>query len=127
MTGCGLSLDAGALIAVERGSRRVRAMIDAALADGRQVHITPGALAQVWRNGSRQVILARLLGLRGITLLPLGPDTAKLVGEVIAASGHSDVVDAHVALHARLHGHAVMTSDPDDIRAVDPSLTLIEV
>ena len=73
------------------------------------------------------MVLARLLNLRGITLLPLEPDTATLVGEVIAVSGHADVVDVHVALHARRHAHAVVTSDPDDIRAVDPSLTLIEV
>jgi hypothetical protein len=40
-------------------------------------------------------------------------------------SGVSDVVDGHVALHARRRDLAVLTSDPDDIAALDPSLTII--
>jgi len=123
----GLTLDAGALIAVDRGDRRIRWLIDAAVENGQPVHVVPGVLAQVWRDGSRQVVLARLLARLEVTLTVLEPRVAKLVGELIGVTGHADVTDVHVALHARLHNHAVMTSDPDDIRAVDPSLTLIEV
>jgi hypothetical protein len=41
--------------------------------------------------------------------------------------GHSDVIDVHVALHARQNAHRVVTSDPDDMRAIDPTLIMIFV
>lgn len=127
MTGTGLTLDTGALIAVERGNRRARRIIEFALRDGRPVHVVPGVLTQAWRGGPRQAELAAMLGRKGVTLDDLDSDTAKILGVVIGVTGHADVTDVHVAIHARQHDHAVMTSDPDDIRAVDPSLTIIEV
>jgi H2-forming N5,N10-methylenetetrahydromethanopterin dehydrogenase-like enzyme len=42
-------------------------------------------------------------------------------------SGHADVVDAHVALHASERGHDVVTSDPDDLHRIAPGLRLIVV
>jgi len=123
----GLTLDTGALIAIERGDEAARAIVNDALVARRPVHILPEVLAQVWRDGARQVHLARLLGRKETTLLTLTPSTAKVVGIAAGVSGVSDVVDVHVAVHARQHGHIVVTSDPDDIRAVDPSLTVIEV
>lgn len=122
-----LTLDAGALIAIERGDSTVRSVVDQALADGRAIHVVPGVLAQVWRGGPRQARLAAFVDQSEVTLGNLDPHTAKAVGVLIGLTGHPDVVDVHVALHARLHGHAVMTSDPDDIRAVDPSVPVIEV
>ena len=71
--------------------------------------------------------MAALLNRAGITLLSLTPETAKLIGAVIGATGHADITDVHVAMDARQNRHMVVTSDVDDIRAVDPSLTLIEV
>ena len=127
MTEAGLTLDAGALIAIERGNLFVRRLIERALQDGWPVHVVPGVLAQVWRGGPRQAELALMLGRNGVTLTDLDPATAKLLGLVIGATGHTDVTDVHVAVHARQHDHAVMTSDPEDIRAVDPSLVIIEV
>jgi hypothetical protein len=44
-----------------------------------------------------------------------------------AATGHHDVTDVHVALCARERGHAVVTSDLDDLARVDPSLVIIRV
>jgi hypothetical protein len=42
-----------------------------------------------------------------------------------AATGITDVVDVSVALCARDRGHPVITGDPGDIRAAEPSLTLL--
>jgi hypothetical protein len=36
-------------------------------------------------------------------------------------------VDVHVVVHARYHRHAVITSDRDDLRRVDPTLRIIEI
>ncbi|MDQ6523789.1 hypothetical protein RB608_09275 [Nocardioides sp. LHD-245] len=123
----GLTLDAGALIAVERGDRVIAETIRQALLADRPVHVVPGALAQAWRDGQRQVRLARLLKQEGVVVVGFAESTARLVGELAGVTGHADVTDVHVALHARQHRHAVVTSDPDDIRAVDPSLPVIEV
>jgi hypothetical protein len=52
---------------------------------------------------------------------------SKVVGEVCRRSGHHDVVDVHVAVEARMSDHEVLTSDADDLRRVDPTLSIIEI
>jgi hypothetical protein len=49
------------------------------------------------------------------------------LGLLLAKSGTSDVVDAHVALLARRLHATVVTSDPDDLTALDPILTVVTV
>jgi predicted nucleic acid-binding protein len=121
----GLSLDAGALVAVERGDERVRALLRRALDEGWELHVVAPVVAQAWRGGPRQARVARLLNAREVEVPALDAITARAVGELAGRSGHADIVDVHVALHAREHGHAVVTSDPDDIARVDPALTVI--
>lgn len=123
----GLTPDSGALIAIERGDPRMRALVRAAVDERRDLHVVAGVIAQVWRDGAMQSRLARLLGADGVSTAPLDADTARAVGRVCGLTGHADVVDVHVALHARLHDHVVVTSDVDDLRRVDPSLPLIQV
>jgi len=47
------------------------------------------------------------------------------VGARCAATRMADIVDVSVAVCARDRRHAVITSDPGDIAAIDPALTLI--
>jgi nucleoside-diphosphate-sugar epimerase len=47
------------------------------------------------------------------------------VGVRCAITGVTDVIGVSVALCARDRGHAVVTSDTGDIRAAEPSLTLL--
>lgn len=124
MTG-GLTLDAGALIGIERGDPATRAMVREALDANRPIHVVAGVVAQTWRGGGRQARLARFLAAEQVRIRPLGEVTARAVGELCAISGTSDVTDAHVVLDARLHGHAVLTSDPDDLGTIDPRVRLI--
>jgi predicted nucleic acid-binding protein len=91
-----------------------------------EVAVTTGAIAQAWRGGSRQAQLARLLASPELIVVPLDEATARAVGVLCGQSGHADV-DVHVALHATEMGHHVVTSDPDDIRAVNPSLQVISI
>jgi hypothetical protein len=123
----GLTLDSGALIALDRGAGRARALIDRATENGWAVAVPSGALAQTWRDGARQARLSRLLAQPEVTVPVLDEATARAVGILCGRSGHSDVVDVHVALHATELGHHVVTSDPDDIRAVNPSLRAIAI
>ena len=46
----GLTLDAGALIALERGDRRVVALLREALDRRVRICVPAGVVAQVWRN-----------------------------------------------------------------------------
>jgi hypothetical protein len=108
----GLILDTGALIAFERGDRQVAALIEATRRRKDRVLTSSGCVAQAWRDAARQVLLARLLG--GVAEEPLDSRCSRSLGELCAAAGTSDIVDAHVALLARDHD-IVVTSDPGDI------------
>jgi len=108
-------LDAGALIALERGEREARAYVFLA-EQGHATLVTSSAVvAQVWRGGARQVRLARLLTSDLVTELPLDTDASRRIGALAAAVGAADVVDGHVAVIALERDAVVITSDPDDI------------
>lgn len=123
----GLTLDTGALLALERGDPRVRALLRRALDHSVAMTVPAGVVAQAWRGGPRQARIAQLLGDPQVEIPALDDLTARAVGLLCGRSGHADVVDVHVALQAREHGHAVATSDPDDLHQVDPALPLIVV
>jgi predicted nucleic acid-binding protein len=123
----GFCLDAGALIALERGNRWVDTAAKRALRDGLAVHVVPEALAQVWRGGARQARLAAFLSSEDLVVPSYDAETARAVGQLAGLSGHPDVVDVHVVLHAMVHDLTVLTSDPDDLLAVHPSVRLVLV
>ncbi len=105
-----LVLDAGALVAIDKRDRRVGAMLRVAQRAGLPIRTSAAAVAQVWRAGARQANLARVLA--GLEARPL--DDGRAVGQLLAASGTADVVDAHVALIAQ-PGDRLLTSDPHDL------------
>lgn len=57
-------------------------------------------------------------------VVPLDRVDAAHVGRLLAVSGASDIADAHVVVCARRANTAVVTSDPDDLRQLDPLLRL---
>lgn len=118
-------LDAGALIAFERNDRRVRTLVELALSKNVALHTTAGVVGQVWRDGSRQVRLARLLGSGVIRVQPLDFEEAQASGGLCGKSKTRDVIDASVALLARRHSAKVVTSDPDDLLRIDPKLSTV--
>lgn len=71
-----------------------------------------GVLGQVWRGGRRQARLAQALG--GIDVRPLDEVLGRAAGQLLAAAGHSDVIDAAVVLLAA-DGDEIVTADRDDI------------
>lgn len=121
----GLTLDAGALIAFERGDPRMRALIQRARDRGAHMVIPAGVLAQVWRDGPRQVRLAALLSARGVQVAALTEGVAKAAGQLCGLRGTWDVIDASVVLAAREAMAIVVTGDADDIRRLDPTLTIV--
>jgi predicted nucleic acid-binding protein len=122
----GVTLDAGALIGLERGSHRVTALLARMIEQRQVVYVPAGVVAQAWRGG-QQAKIARLLSARETTVVPLDELTARATGVLAGKCGHSDVVDVSVALCARQYKTPVVTTDPGDIRSVDSSLRLYTV
>jgi hypothetical protein len=122
-----LTLDAGALIALERNDRYVVGLLFDAWEASEVIAIPAGALGQAWRDGRRQSRLARLLGSRHVTIEPLDDLRARAAGQLCGVRGTSDVIDASVVLCARARGHDVLTSDPTDLLRLDPKLRVIHV
>ena len=125
MTAKGVTLDAGALIALERGSRQMALLLGVAADADARLAVPAGVLAQVWRDGRRQARIARFLGSRYCEVVPLDAPGARMAGHLCALTSTSDIVDASVVVVARQRGRRVITSDPDDLRRLDPTLELI--
>ena len=123
----GLVLDAGALIALEREHRSALLLVKRALSGTNRIIVPATALAQVARDLRRQVRLARLLRHSSCVVAPLDRAAALRVGRLLADSGTVDVVDAHVVSVAQALRLAVLTSDVDDLHALDPDLVLVPV
>lgn len=123
----GVTLDAGALIAFDRGERAMLVLVKRALETDRSIAIPAGALAQAWRDGRKQVALARLVSNEQVEIVPLDALTSREAGQLCGVTRTRDVVDASVVLCARKRGHAVVTSDAADLRRLDPKLRLVEV
>lgn len=121
----GATLDTGALIAIERGDRRLQALLDEASAASADLAVPAGVIAQAWRGSSRQARLARFLALSSVTVVVLDEPVARAAGALCGRAGTADVIDACVVLCARARGHAVVTGDPQDLEALDPTLRLV--
>jgi hypothetical protein len=76
----GFVFDAGALIAFERSDRAVVMLAKRLLALRAQLVVPAGVLGQVWRDGARQVRLARLLGSPIVTVESLDDRRARAAG-----------------------------------------------
>ena len=121
----GVTLDAGGLVALDRDDRRVVVLLARARETGAQVTVPAPALAQAIRRPERQARLSRLIRQPGTDVVALGRADATHVGRLLAASGTFDIADAYVVICARRAGQPVVTSDPGDLRQLDPALRLI--
>ena len=111
-----LILDAGALIAIERGDREVIARIQRELSTKRGVVTHGGVVGQVWRGGTgRQTRLARFLP--GFEIVPLDAELGRRAGVLLGKTRTTDVIDAAVVLLAA-DGDWILTSDPEDLRVL---------
>jgi predicted nucleic acid-binding protein len=121
----GVTLDAGGLIALDRDDRRVIVLLARARETGARVTVPASALAQAIRRPDRQAKLSRLIRQPTTDIADLDRVDATSIGRLIAASRTSDIADAHVVICARRSDQPVVTSDPGDLRRLDPDLTLI--
>ena len=126
-TAAGIVLDAGALIALDRGDKRTIALLRQALAQGRTFRVPAGVVGQAWRDGRVQVTLARFLRSEEVEIVPLDAELARSCGELCASANSADVIDASVVILARERRDPIVTSDPNDLRRLDPGSQIIPV
>lgn len=122
-------LDAGALLAIERGDRRIAALLKMELGAGRSPRTHGGVIGQVWRGGAgRQARLAKAL--QGFEIVAIDDALGRRIGILLGRSGRTDVVDAGVVVVAD-DGDEVFTGDRADLRelaaAAGRHLDLVEV
>ena len=123
----GVTFDAGGLIALDRGDRRTIVLLARAAETSSRVTVPASALSQAIRRPERQARLSRLIRQPTTDVVALDRVDAVHVGRLLAASGTADVVDAHVVVCARRSRQCVVTTDPDDLTRLDPTLGLIIV
>jgi hypothetical protein len=105
-------LGAGALIAIDRRDRNFGTRLRVLQRQGTPLRASAAAVAQAWRDGSRQANLARVL--TGVGIAPLAASDSKRIGELLALTRTSAIVDGHAALLAD-PGDILLTSDPGDL------------
>lgn len=120
----GLVLDAGAFIGLERRKRHVVALFERARDRDVPMVTSAAVVGQVWRGHATQAPIALAFRWATLDVTPLNYRDGRLVGQLLAACGANDVVDGHVVVLARERGWPVVTSDPDDLRRIDPTLRL---
>jgi len=126
-TTAGIVLDTGALIALDRGDKRMIALLDRALAQGRAFRVPAGVVGQGWRDGRVQVTLARFLRSEEVEIVSLDEHLARSCGELCAAANLPDVIDASVVIIARERRDPIVTSDPKDLQRLDPKAQIIPI
>ena len=109
-----LVLDAGALVAVDRGDRPMMARLRAALQHSISLRTTAIVLAQVWRDSrGRQAELARLL--KAVEIREIDEALGREAGILLGRTGTTDPIDATIVL-AACHGDRILTSDVHDLQ-----------
>lgn len=122
----GLTLDTGALIALERRRQRMARVYATALANGLVVTVPAVVVAEWWRGPSQ----VREMILRGVRIEDTTAWIARIAGEALAAVPRADAVDAIVMASASRRGDLVYTSDFGDLdrlRTYFPAVKVLTV
>jgi predicted nucleic acid-binding protein len=115
-------LDAGAFIAFEKKNGVMLRLVESLITERAQMLTSAGVLAQVWRDPNRQGALSYLL--THVHTVDLTAGVARMLGRMMTVAKTRDVVDAHIVQLAGQYGCPVLTSDPSDLRRLDPSIHL---
>lgn len=107
----GITLDAGALIALERRRARVLQLLRAAFVRKMPVTVPVAVITEWWRGRTD----AREAILRAMLIEPMDADLARAAGEALAAFPRSTTIDAIVTASAARRGDVILTSDPADL------------
>jgi predicted nucleic acid-binding protein len=109
-----ITLDTGALIAIERRQRVMLAFMTDALERGLNITVPTCVVGEWWR-GQRGPV-ARIID--AVILEPLSVKLAMLAGEAMAVVRGATLVDAVVVASAAQRGDVVLTSDLADLSRI---------
>lgn len=121
----GLTLDSGALIAFDRGERRVLVHLKEAQSRGAEITVPAAVIAEVWRGGPRAARLSMLLG--ACIVEPLTDRIARAAGEALAAVRGATTIDAIVMASAAARRDRVLTSDLEDLLRLQSHFSEVRV
>ena len=113
----GITLDTGAIIALEKGKRRILSVVSVALTNDIPIMVPVTALAEFWREPSKAM---RVL-LADFTVLPMTSRDAEALGTVLGRLGRRAgplFVDASVAVFAAVYAPILYTADPEDMSEI---------
>ena len=117
----GVTYDTGALVAADRGQRRQWARHRALLTRRELPTVPAPVLAQFWRGGTRQALLARLL--TGCSIEALDDTQARSVGTLAARAATTDIVDACVVEGALRRRDLIISSDHGGLHAIAAAIS----
>jgi predicted nucleic acid-binding protein len=107
----GITLDTGALIALERRGQRMKEIVERALAKDQPLTVPAAVVGEWWRG--RTDLRDNIL--ESVDVEPLTEALAKLAGEALAAIKRATLVDAIVMASAASRGDIVYSSDVEDL------------
>jgi predicted nucleic acid-binding protein len=122
----GITLDTGALVALERRRARILRLLRGAAARGVPVVVPVAVLTEWWRGRTR----TREAILRAIIVEPMTAALALAAGEALAAVPGATAIDAIVVASAARRGDVVLTGDVDDLTRLTaqfPSVRVLRV
>jgi rRNA-processing protein FCF1 len=107
----GITLDTGALIALERRKMRMREVVERALTKDQRLTVPADVVGEWWRGRTdlREAIL------ESVDVEPLTEALAKLAGEALVVVRGATLVDAVVMASAASRGDIVYSSDVEDL------------
>jgi hypothetical protein len=114
-----LICDAGAFVALERNDRAMWRRLKAELQAARPPVSHGGVVAQVWRGGGRQALVARALA--AVEIAGLDEVLGRRAGVLLGRAKTRDAVDAAVVALA-VDDDRIVTSDPRDIHTLVAAL-----
>jgi predicted nucleic acid-binding protein len=109
-----ITLDTGALVAIERRRRPMLAFMTEALERGLRLTVPTCVVAEWWRG--QRGPAARVLD--AVLIEPLSLSLAKVAGEAMAIVRGATLVDAVVVASAAQRGDMVLTGDVDDLSRI---------
>jgi hypothetical protein len=112
----GLTLDTGALIALEADRLGMRRVFYTAIAAGFLVTVPAAVVVEWWRAGRREKQRATLL--RSVHVEALEKHLAMTAGIALGIVPKATAVDAIVVASAALRGDTVYTSDVGDLERI---------
>lgn len=118
-----ITLDSGALIALERRRLRMRQIFEHAAQCDQRITVPADVVGEWWRgrNDVRDAIL------ESVDVEPLTEELAKIAGEALAAVRGATLVDAVVMASAATRGDVVYTSDVEDLQRLQKHFPNVRV